>query len=75
MPHIDHLAKWSERNLRFGNQIAAAVRMRIPCDLVSTTKIAHWAYSQTESVGGLTWIRADQLAPLTSAWRAYLLQP
>lgn len=38
LPHIQDLARWSERNARFGDDITAAVRMRIPCDLAAATK-------------------------------------
>ncbi len=69
LPHFLHLARWSERNDRFEEQITAAVRMRIPCDLPAAMRIAHWAYSQTEAAGGRTWVRADEMVPLSSGWR------
>ena len=37
--------------------------------------IAHWAYSQTEATDGLTWIRVDNLLPLSAAQRESLQIP
>jgi hypothetical protein len=73
MPHVDHLAKWSDRNRDHAGEIAAALENQIPCDLGCTNRIAYWAYEQTEHAGGLTWLRADQLVPLTQHWRHHVV--
>ena len=72
LPHIKHLTVWWERNKASGDAITAAVRTRIPCNLAAAMRIAHWAYSQTEAAGGQTWVRADEMVPLSSEWRAVL---
>ena len=69
MPHVEHLAAWTERNGRYGDQITAALMNQLPCDLHCTNRIAHWAYAQTEGAGGLTWLRGDELVALSPEWR------
>ncbi len=61
MPHVYYLARWSERNQWSGGQMTASLNERIACDLPSANRIAYWAYSQTETAGGLTWLRDDEL--------------
>ena len=72
LPHVEHLAHWRERNRAYEGPIAAALENRLPCDLASTERIAYCAYAQTESAGGLTWRRGEELSPLSPAWRSYL---
>lgn len=72
MPHADHLADWAERNREHGEAIEAALNEQLPCDLACTNRIAYWAYEQTESAHGLTWLRADELLQLSSEWRIHL---
>jgi hypothetical protein len=57
MPHVDHLAAWTERNVRYGAQMTAALENQLPCDLPCTRRIAFWAHGQTENAGELTWLR------------------
>ncbi|HJU11674.1 MAG TPA: HNH endonuclease signature motif containing protein [Candidatus Binataceae bacterium] len=70
--HVDHLAKWSERNREYGAEIASALKDQFPCDLACTNRVAHWAYSQTEAANGLTWVRGDELRALSEEWRNYI---
>ena len=42
-------------------------------ELTASNRVAHWAYSQTEAVNGLTWIRADELVPVGAEWRQFLM--
>ena len=37
--------------------------------LLVSNRVAQWAYAQTEAVGGLTWLQADDMVPLDSRWR------
>ena|ERR1700733_3969518 len=37
--------------------------------LASSNRVTRWAYSQTEGAGGLTWLRADEMAPLAATWQ------
>lgn len=73
MPHVEHLAAWSERNREQGAEITAALNDRLPCDLACTDRIAFWAYAQTETAQGLRWLRGDELLPLSFDWRSHLL--
>jgi 5-methylcytosine-specific restriction endonuclease McrA len=71
MPHIEHLAKWTNRNERYGADLTAKVDTSLTCDLPCTNRIADWAYAQTERAGGMTWLRGDDMRPLASGWRHY----
>ena len=68
MPHIDHLARWTDRNIRYGSQITAQMQNKLTCDLSCANRIARWAYQQTEKAGGLTWLRGDELLALSPEW-------
>jgi hypothetical protein len=73
LPAYDHLAAWTERNTKFGDQIGNAMRERgIVADLTVSNRVARWAYEQTESADGLTWVRCAELVPLAPAWRTLL---
>jgi len=72
MPHLDHLAQWTERNREHGYQIASALKDQLLCDFPCTNRIAHWAYSRTEAANGLTWLRGDELLALSEHWRNYI---
>jgi 5-methylcytosine-specific restriction endonuclease McrA len=71
IPAVEHLARWTERNARYGGEIAGALRDQLPVDLGCSTRVAHWAYAQTEAAGGLTWLRREELVPLSAEWREY----
>jgi hypothetical protein len=73
MPHIVHLAAWTQRNRDHGSEIASELKDRFPCDLECANRIAFWAYAQTEAAQGLTWLRGDELLPLSLEWRNHLL--
>ena len=63
----------AERNARFGQQIGKALEERgIVSRLPASKRVAQWAYGQTEAAHGLTWLRADEMVPLSPAWRALL---
>ncbi len=74
LPACDHLAAWGERNARFGMEIADELERRgVIAELASSNRITRWAYSQTEGAGGLTWLRADEMVPLTPTWKDLIL--
>ena len=55
------------------SQIATGLEGRgIVAELAASNRVAQWAYSQTEAAGGLTWLRADLMAPLPPHWRSLL---
>lgn len=75
MPHVKHLARWTERNRNHGSEIIVALRDQLPCDLACTNRIARWAYEQTDAAHGLTWLRGDELFGLSPEWRNYFTAP
>jgi hypothetical protein len=69
----EHLHAWVERNVQYSLDLAREFnRKEILHDLPTTVHIAEWAYSQTQSAGGLTWLRNDELVPLSEEWRVDL---
>ena len=73
LPAFEHLANWADRNAKFGDQIGAALEEHgIVGNLPASRRVAGWAYSQTEAASGLTWLRTDEMVPLSSARRAVL---
>jgi hypothetical protein len=71
LPAYDHLAAWTDRTRQFGDQIGSALKERgIIGELIASNCVAQWAYEQTESANGLTWLRSDELEPLNPQWRA-----
>jgi hypothetical protein len=72
IPAVEHLARWTERNARYGGEIVGALRDQLAVDLGCSIRVAHWAYAQTEAAGGLTWVRREELVPLSAEWRVYL---
>jgi 5-methylcytosine-specific restriction endonuclease McrA len=70
LPACEHLAAWAERNAQFGTEITSELERRgVIADLASSNRVTGWAYAQTEGVGGLTWLRADEMVPLAATWR------
>jgi hypothetical protein len=74
LPACKHLAAWSERNSRYGEQIRTALEERgMVSQLGASIRVAPWAYSQTEAAGGLTWLKGDDMVPLETTWRTLLV--
>jgi hypothetical protein len=46
--------------MRRGFDIRPSHSCHVPCDSTAATRIAFWAYEQTEAIGGLCWLRADE---------------
>jgi hypothetical protein len=73
LPAVEHLAAWTLRNERFGNQMTAALAERgTVCEVTASIQVARWAYSQAEAAGALTWLRSDELVPLDPRWKELL---
>jgi 5-methylcytosine-specific restriction endonuclease McrA len=71
----DHLARWAERNRRYGDAIGSEYgRVNFIHDLAASTQIARWAYEQTFAAGALTWIGGKRVAALGSTAWAVLLR-
>ena len=72
LPACEHLATWTERNSRFGDQIAEGLtRQGIISELTASNCVAQWAYGQTEVARGLTWLRKGEMVPLDARWREF----
>jgi hypothetical protein len=73
LPACEHLAAWGERNAKYGSELADELERRgVVAELAASNRVAHWAYAQTETANGLTWVRADELVHLTVGWRGFL---
>ena len=73
LPACEHLAAWTERNAKYGDQIRDALEQHgVVAELAASNRVAAWAYGQTEAARGLTWLRADEMVPLAAAWRGLL---
>jgi 5-methylcytosine-specific restriction endonuclease McrA len=69
LPACEHLQSWTARNISFGDEIRMALEERgMASELAASNHIAHWAYSQTEAAGGLTWVKADDLMSVGADW-------
>jgi hypothetical protein len=75
LPAYDHLAAWTNRNATYGAQLGSELESRgVMAELAASNKVAQWAYEQTAAVGGLTWVRADEMVPLDGRWRGLLCE-
>jgi 5-methylcytosine-specific restriction endonuclease McrA len=73
LPACDHLAAWAERNTKYGGQLGHELAQRgVVAELAASNRVTHWAYAQTETASGLTWVQADQMVPLDAGWRGIL---
>jgi 5-methylcytosine-specific restriction endonuclease McrA len=73
IPAYEHLCAWAERNEKYGGQLAGEFQRRgVVANLGASTRIAHWAYAQTEAASGVTWLRGEELVPLQHEWRKWL---
>jgi 5-methylcytosine-specific restriction endonuclease McrA len=69
----EHLAAWASRNERFRTHLATTFDGgKIPHDLQTTVRIAHWAYGNTFDAKGRAWLRGDELIPLSRDWPVVL---
>jgi len=70
---VDHLAAWIERNAQHGGELERELNSReVIHDIGVSERIAHWAYTQVQTTGGLTWIRGKELVPLSPDWATIL---
>lgn len=64
-----HLDTWCEYQNQNAKPLAAEFnRHGILNDFNSTVRIVNWAYNQTIDSHGLTWLRNQELQPLTEGW-------
>jgi 5-methylcytosine-specific restriction endonuclease McrA len=73
LPACNHLERWMDRNLRHDAHLTASLRdCGIVADLAASNRVAHWAYSQTAAVGGLTWKTGNEMVLLGAEWQGLL---
>jgi len=70
LPACEHLARWAERNAKFGTQIADELTERgVVAELAASNRVTQWAYAQAEVASALPWVRADEMVPPAAGWR------
>lgn len=69
----EHLERWVNLIELNGKTLTEEFnRKNILNDLGTSIRITGWAYRQTREASGLTWLKANQLQPLTSEWENLL---
>ena len=69
----EHLERWVSLLEANGKSLAAAFDQKnILNDLGITIRITGWAYRQTVEAGGMTWIKGNEMQPLTAGWENLL---
>jgi hypothetical protein len=64
-----HLRRWTERNRCDGEHLRRQfITAGINQDLLTSSRIAAWAYSKASSVGAMTWIKSRSFEPLPPDW-------
>lgn len=70
---VEHLSRWAKRNQEDGGALAKEFDLnKVVYDVGTTNRIAFWAYSQAQVVGGLTWRMRNVLVPLAHNWEPVL---
>lgn len=72
---VPHLEKWVLRNHDNGETLESYFTQKdIPHDLISTERIAQWAYQQADNMGGQVWIeKGSEIQPLGNNWKNLLI--
>lgn len=69
----DHLKKWHDRNILYGDKLAAAFQKRnIIHNQQASLRITMWAYEQAQIAGSLVWLERNELVELSPGWRELL---
>jgi hypothetical protein len=70
-----HLDQWLLRNQAHGAAISEAARTaNIIVDLSGTVSVAGWAYAHGASLHAATWLRGDEVEPLSGRWQSLLTE-
>jgi hypothetical protein len=74
LPAVEHLARWTERNVQYGEHMADELTRRgVVAELEASNRVTQWAYAQAEAASALTWVRADEMVPLAAGWSALIV--
>ncbi len=69
----EHLERWAGRNQAHGQALAQFFDAEsIEHDLVTTVKVACWAYGQVQRAGGQVWVRGKEMRLVTRRWAELL---
>jgi 5-methylcytosine-specific restriction endonuclease McrA len=69
----EHLHAWIERNVKYGEELGQEFENKqITHNVYVSVEIARWAYSQTEALKGLAWVRKKELVPLDEDWKGII---
>jgi hypothetical protein len=70
-----HLDRWSLRNQTYGSAISEAGRgANIIVDLSGTVSVAGWAYAHGASLHAATWLRGEEVEPLSGRRHSLLAE-
>lgn len=68
-----HLERWCLRNIDYKEDLVSRFESKeVVHDLGNTNAITHWAYAQTEGVGGYVWITGKEFRQLSTSWRHWI---
>lgn len=71
LPALQHFRKWMDRNASAESVLAPAfMARRLPHNLQTSRRVALWAYNQTASNNGLTWVRGREYEHLPGGWQS-----
>jgi HNH endonuclease len=70
-----HLDRWLLRNKDHGSAISEAGRgANIIVDLAGTVSVAGWAYAHGASLHAATWLRGEEVEPLSGRWQLLIAE-
>lgn len=69
----EHLERWWQRNDARRDDLAAEFdRLALPHALEVSRQVALWTYGQVEQVGGMVWVKKEEMVTLGAGWRGLL---
>lgn len=70
----EHLDRWLSRNQAHDAAIGEAARgANIIVDLSGTVRVAGWAYAHSANLHAATWLRDEEVEPLSGRWASLLM--
>jgi hypothetical protein len=73
LPACEHLASWTERNTKYGDQVRDALEQYgVVAELAESNRVAAWAYGQTEAARRANLVARRGMVPLATALRELL---
>jgi hypothetical protein len=70
----DHLGHWLDRNRMLGDELGRRFNeVGVVHDVITSVRIAEWAYAQEALTGGRVWNRGRELVSLSSSWSSLFL--